>query len=198
MKGRCDVIAAAFSCRAEAARAGPMPPRCKNAVLGAADGRRKHKRFAICAHIGSVACTRNVSNPETTMTMIAQHPVAPAALGHHVIAEFYGACALFDAARAEPVLRAAAEAAEATVLDVNLHDFGDRCGFTGVALLAESHISIHTWPEYGYAAIDIFMCGDVDPMLSLDVLRRYFKPAEEKLQVIKRGFSGAALPVGAA
>jgi S-adenosylmethionine decarboxylase len=111
----------------------------------------------------------------------------PTILGLHVIAEFFDASGLIDEAPVTTVLRDAAAKAGAMVLDVKLHDFGDRSGFTGVALLAESHISIHTWPEHGYAAIDIFMCGDVDPLLSLDVLRRYFDPKRETVQVLKRG-----------
>lgn len=111
----------------------------------------------------------------------------PSALGQHLIAEFFGATGLLDAQPAEPILHAAANAAGATVLEINLHNFGDHVGFTGVALLAESHISIHTWPEHDYAAIDIFMCGDADVLKSLAVLRAYFKPARENVQVLKRG-----------
>ncbi|MGB1234577.1 MAG: adenosylmethionine decarboxylase [Planktomarina sp.] len=115
--------------------------------------------------------------------------VAPSVerLGQHLIADFYGASHLFDANPAGTVLENAARAAGATLLDLRLHDFGDRYGFTGVALLAESHISIHTWPENDYAAIDIFMCGESDPMLSLAVLRAYFKPQTENAQVFARG-----------
>lgn len=121
------------------------------------------------------------------MNAIPPSHITPAPLGQHVIAEFYGADALFDADAAGPVLRQAAEAAGAVVLDVNMHDFGEREGFTGVALLAESHISIHTWPEHGYAAIDIFMCGDCDTSKSLDVLRTYFAPTSENVTILKRG-----------
>ncbi|KJZ18682.1 hypothetical protein TW80_14425 [Loktanella sp. S4079] len=106
------------------------------------------------------------------------------------MAEFYDASALEECAPAAAVLRAAAEAANATVLDVKLHDFGERAGFTGVALLAESHISIHTWPEFGYAAIDIFMCGDADLESCLKVLRDYFQPSDESLRVLDRGVGG--------
>jgi len=123
------------------------------------------------------------------MNAIPPSRISPAPLGQHVIAEFYGADALFDAAAAEPILREAAGASGAVVLDVNLHDFGDREGFTGVALLAESHISIHTWPEHGYAAIDIFMCGDCDTSKGLDVLRTFFAPTSESVTVLKRGLA---------
>ncbi|WP_394199760.1 adenosylmethionine decarboxylase [Litoreibacter albidus] len=119
--------------------------------------------------------------------------VRATALGQHLIADFYGASQLFDGGPAAAMLHKAAEAAGATVLDLNLHDFGDRYGFTGVALLAESHISVHTWPENDYVAIDIFMCGDAKPELSLEVLRSYFTPSREHVQNLKRGVVAAAV-----
>lgn len=115
-------------------------------------------------------------------------------LGTHVIADFYGAGNLYSCADVPAVLREAAQVAAAAVLDIKLHDFGDRAGFTGVALLAESHISIHTWPEHDYCALDIFMCGASDPLKSLSVLRRYFAPGRENVEVLKRG-SVAAFPL---
>jgi S-adenosylmethionine decarboxylase len=90
-------------------------------------------------------------------------------LGRHVIADIRGGTALDDCARIEATLRAAARAAGVTVLDVRLHHFGAGCGVTGVVLLAESHISIHTWPEHGLSAVDIFVCGphaDADAALA--------------------------------
>ncbi|MEH6522465.1 adenosylmethionine decarboxylase [Sulfitobacter sp.] len=116
------------------------------------------------------------------------HPLA-LPLGKHIVADFQGARALHDPIAARDALVLAAHAAGAVVLDVKLHDFGDRSGFTGVALLAESHISIHTWPEYDYAAIDIFMCGDADPQRSLQVLEEYFAPTSSKVNTIERGLS---------
>ncbi|MFY2825326.1 adenosylmethionine decarboxylase [Ruegeria sp. MALMAid1280] len=113
-------------------------------------------------------------------------------LGIHLIADFFDSSALYDPVPAEKALRRAASAAKAHVLRVNTHDFGQRAGFTGVALLAESHISVHTWPEHGYAAIDIFMCGDAEPQLSLDVLKSYFRPQRVNVQSIRRGLIGHA------
>lgn len=121
------------------------------------------------------------------MNAISPPRIAPAPLGQHVIAEFYGAAQLFSCDGVHHILRKAATAADAIVLDVRMHDFGERAGFTGVALLAESHISVHTWPEHGYAAIDIFMCGDADTGKSLDVLRHYFAPTSETVTVLERG-----------
>lgn len=77
----------------------------------------------------------------------------------HLIADLAGCSRLDDPAHIETVLRNAAAAAGATVLEVRLHHFGEAMGVTGVALLAESHISIHTWPESGVAAVDLFVCG---------------------------------------
>lgn len=108
--------------------------------------------------------------------------VAPCGL--HVLADFHGATNLHDCGPAEPVFRRAAEAAGATVLGVEFHDFGQRAGFTGVAILAESHISIHTWPETGFAAIDVFMCGDCDPTVAMAHLRAYFRP--ERVETTQR------------
>ncbi|WP_170468654.1 adenosylmethionine decarboxylase [Ruegeria arenilitoris] len=97
-------------------------------------------------------------------------------LGLHLIADFFDATALHDPLPAADALRRAALAAKADILGLKAYDFGRRAGFTGVVLLAESHISVHTWPEHGYAAIDIFMCGEVQPQRSLDVLKDYFRP----------------------
>ena len=128
------------------------------------------------------------------MNNVPLNTLSPGALGKHLIADFCGASHLFDGEPAKAVLRKAAEAAGATVLDVNVHDFGDRFGFTGLALLAESHISIHTWPENGYVAIDIFMCGDADPSLSLAVLKDHFTPDKEQVQLLHRGSVAALTP----
>jgi len=79
--------------------------------------------------------------------------------GRHLIADLHGCSGLDDINLIDRALRSAAAAAGATILEVRLHGFGPGHGVTGMALLAESHISIHSWPEHGYAAIDIFLCG---------------------------------------
>jgi S-adenosylmethionine decarboxylase len=88
--------------------------------------------------------------------------------GCHLIADLHGCSGLDDEELIRTALASAAAAAGATLLDLRLHAFGPGQGVTGVALLAESHMSIHSWPEHDYAAIDIFMCGrrnDLDAAL---------------------------------
>ena len=75
----------------------------------------------------------------------------------------------------------------ATLLHIHLHPFSGNGGVSGVAVLAESHISIHTWPEIGYAAFDVFMCGQCDPHAAIPVLRRWFRPGRETVTVQRRG-----------
>ncbi|MGO4333715.1 adenosylmethionine decarboxylase [Labrys sp. KB_33_2] len=107
--------------------------------------------------------------------------------GLHLLIDFWDCQGLIDAAGIEHALREAAAACGATVLGVKLHGFGDTGGITGVALLAESHISIHTWPETGYAALDIFMCGRCDPRRALPVLEAHFAPGRVKVSEHRRG-----------
>ena len=79
--------------------------------------------------------------------------------GLHLIADLAACERLDDPDFIAAVLRDAAAAAKVTLLELRLHHFGGGNGVTGVALLAESHISIHTWPEDDLAAVDIFVCG---------------------------------------
>lgn len=88
--------------------------------------------------------------------------------GIHLIADLSATTGLDDPAFVETVLREAAVIARVTLIDLRLHHFEGSSGVTGVALLAESHISIHTWPEHAMLAIDIFTCGaDARPMDAL-------------------------------
>ncbi len=83
-------------------------------------------------------------------------------------------------------LHEAAVAAEATILHEQFHQF-EPVGITGFLLLAESHISVHTWPEERYAAVDVFTCGRMDAQRVIDYLRQQLQPCEEKLTICKRG-----------
>ena len=112
-------------------------------------------------------------------------PASPS--GKHWIVEFYGARALDDAKVIRRALKNAAEVSGATLLRLQLHHFGVGGGVTGVALLAESHISIHTWPEREYAAIDIFMCGrKCSPRKALESLRLELKPIRSTVRRLSR------------
>jgi S-adenosylmethionine decarboxylase len=97
--------------------------------------------------------------------------------GTHLIVDLWDAEGLNDLDHVEATLRRCVEAAGATLLHIHLHHFTPNDGISGVAVLAESHISIHTWPETGYAALDVFMCGDAEPHKTIEVLREAFQPA---------------------
>ena len=115
-------------------------------------------------------------------------PIAPGALpGKHLILEFHEAQALTDAGLIEAGLRQATADAQATLLAFHHHIFTPDGGVTAVAVLAESHISVHTWPEVRYAALDIFMCGACDPYKAIPIIRRAFEPATVQLSEQKRG-----------
>ena len=106
--------------------------------------------------------------------------------GTHLLVDLWGARDLDEPAAIERSLRACAAASGATVLGVDLHRFQPN-GVSGVLLLAESHISIHTWPERGFAALDLFMCGECDPYAGIDVLKQAFEPEQITLTEHKRG-----------
>ncbi|MBV9735118.1 MAG: adenosylmethionine decarboxylase [Acidisphaera sp.] len=110
--------------------------------------------------------------------------------GMHLLVDLWGAESLCDPARIDRALREAATAAGATVLHGHFHHFSPNGGVSGVLVLAESHISIHTWPERDFAAVDIFMCGGCDPYRSVPVLQAAFRPAEVRLSEQRRGLVG--------
>lgn len=107
--------------------------------------------------------------------------------GTHLIIDLWGASRLDDLTVMENAMRKAVEVAGATLLHIHLHHFTPNGGISGVAVLAESHISVHTWPERNYAAFDIFMCGDAEPEKAVPVLEAAFCPSEVKLDTILRG-----------
>jgi S-adenosylmethionine decarboxylase len=98
--------------------------------------------------------------------------------GTHLIVDLMNAKHIDDVAHVEDTFRRCVDQAGATLLHMNMHHFTPNGGVTGVAVLAESHISIHSWPEYGYAALDIFMCGEADPHAAIPVLRDAFEPEQ--------------------
>lgn len=107
--------------------------------------------------------------------------------GTHLIVDLWDAEGLDDLPSVEAILKDCVEAAGATLLHIHLHHFTPNGGVSGVAVLAESHISIHTWPEHGYAALDIFMCGAARPHEAVEVLRRSFRPGQIVVEEILRG-----------
>jgi S-adenosylmethionine decarboxylase len=106
--------------------------------------------------------------------------------GVHLIVDLHGAKRLDDIEHIEATLRHCVEAARATLLHIHLHHF-QPSGVSGVAVLAESHISIHTWPEAGYAALDVFMCGSADPDKCIPVLREAFAAERIGVNELLRG-----------
>ncbi|MGA9948818.1 MAG: adenosylmethionine decarboxylase [Xanthobacteraceae bacterium] len=106
--------------------------------------------------------------------------------GVHLIIDLHGAKRLNDLEHIEATLRRCVEAASATLLHIHLHHFQPG-GVSGVAVLAESHISIHTWPEAGYAALDVFMCGSADPDKCIPVLREAFSANRVGVNELLRG-----------
>lgn len=108
-------------------------------------------------------------------------------VGRHLIVEFWGCQNLDDPAGCEKALREAVAKAGATLIDVKVHHFNPH-GVTGIAIIAESHISVHTWPELDYAAVDIFTCGETaDPLAAVEVLQQQFQPRHTQMLEIHRG-----------
>lgn len=107
--------------------------------------------------------------------------------GTHLIIDMWGADRLDDIDYIEKVLRKCAEASKATLLHIHLHHFTPSLGITGVVVLAESHISIHTWPECDFVAFDIFMCGNAEPHNSIPVLKKMLSPKKIEIKEELRG-----------
>ncbi len=107
--------------------------------------------------------------------------------GTHLLIDLWGATRLDDPDGIDVALREAAVRAGATILHSHFHHFTPNGGVSGVVVLAESHISIHTWPERDYAAIDVFMCGACDPHLAIPVLQSAFSPERIDVDEQRRG-----------
>jgi S-adenosylmethionine decarboxylase len=96
--------------------------------------------------------------------------------GTHLLIDLQDARHLDDIQLIESAMRECVAVCGATLLHIHLHHFTPSGGVSGVAVLAESHISVHTWPERDYAAFDVFMCGDAEPENAVAVLKRAFHP----------------------
>jgi spermidine synthase len=118
--------------------------------------------------------------------------VDASAVGRHAICEFWGARDLNSVEKAEQALRDASFAARVTLIDVFVHQFSPH-GVSGIAMIAESHFSIHTWPEYDYLAADLFSCGEnVDLDAAIEVLRKAFAAEHVECKYLTRGVPAAA------
>jgi S-adenosylmethionine decarboxylase proenzyme len=111
------------------------------------------------------------------------------ALGKHILAEFYDCDqkVLNNVEKVEFYMKRAALECGATIVNSIFHTFNPH-GVSGVVVIAESHLTIHTWPEYNYAAVDVFSCGNsVDPRIAITVLKKYLSAKDVKIVEINRG-----------
>ena len=110
-------------------------------------------------------------------------------LGRHLVVEFTGCnCELLnDMQLLEESLNEAVRRSGATKVRSILHRYNPQ-GISGVVVIAESHFSIHTWPEYGYAAVDFFTCGEsVDPYRALDYMKECLQAKDVQVTELMRG-----------
>ncbi len=106
--------------------------------------------------------------------------------GTHLIIEVVDGTGLDCEDRIQQAFRDCVDECGATLLHIHTHKFSPQ-GVSGVAVLAESHISVHTWPEIGYGAFDVFMCGDAAPWKAVEVLRQAFDAGEVRVKELLRG-----------
>jgi S-adenosylmethionine decarboxylase len=111
--------------------------------------------------------------------------------GTHVIIDLWGAIRLDELDHMDTTMRDVIDRCGATLLHIHLHHFTPT-GISGVAVLAESHISVHTWPERGFAAFDVFMCGDARPERAVPLLQDAFQASRVDVREIRRGTIVAA------
>jgi S-adenosylmethionine decarboxylase len=105
----------------------------------------------------------------------------------HLLADLEAPVFVEDPRKLKKILWEAALAANSTPLKTSIHKFPGQ-GITGIVILAESHISVHTWPECEYMAVDIFTCGKKSmPYKALEYLKTHFQPKKTKIMFIKRG-----------
>jgi S-adenosylmethionine decarboxylase len=114
------------------------------------------------------------------------------AIGRHLILEMWGCKNLDSVEAAEKSLREMVVALDVHLLDLRVYPFSP-IGVTGFAIVSESHLVIHTWPEYGYAAVDLFTCGARrKPEAAVPVLKKYFQPERIQVMEMTRGHLDAA------
>jgi S-adenosylmethionine decarboxylase len=108
-------------------------------------------------------------------------------VGRHLVLELWGCSNLNSTSAVERALLEIVDALDLTLLSMNVHPFSP-VGVTGVAIVSESHVVIHTWPELGYAAVDVFTCGEQrNPEDAVPVLREHFAPHRIQVMEMARG-----------
>lgn len=107
--------------------------------------------------------------------------------GTHLIIELWNAKNLSSLPKIRKSLKDSVKAIGANLLNISLHKFSPSGGVSGVAVISESHISVHTWPEYNYAALDIFVCGQVNPYKAIGILKEQYQTSNIQISEIKRG-----------
>ena len=122
-------------------------------------------------------------------TKQAQKTISITNLGRHVLAEFYNCNSnvLNNAELIETAMEEAAVECGATIVEKNFHMFSPY-GVSGVVIISESHLAIHTWPEYGYAAVDLFTCGNTcDPLVAYEYLKEKLSAGSAIYTELQRG-----------
>lgn len=107
--------------------------------------------------------------------------------GTHLIIEVWNGKNFSSLQKIEEIFKNAINACGVTLLKIDLHKFSSSGGISGVAIIKESHISVHSWPEYKYAAMDIFVCGDINPYKAIPVIKAGFETEQIQVTEVKRG-----------
>ena len=116
--------------------------------------------------------------------------------GKHILIDIWGAENLDNEQLLASTLKAAVDAAESTLLHLHIHQFTSTGGLSGTAILAESHINAHTWPERRFAAFDVFMCGKAKPEKVEAVIKQVYRPKRSTVELYYRGEVRDALAIG--
>ena len=107
--------------------------------------------------------------------------------GIHLVIELWNGKNFSSLPAVRRILKDAVKACNATLINMDLHKFSPYGGISGVAIIMESHISIHTWPELSYAALDIFVCGNANPYGAIGTIKKGFRPKKMQVAEFKRG-----------
>ena len=127
-----------------------------------------------------------IRTPDEFLRDSSERAAASQGLGRHVIAEFWNCANEMPVLGLDLAIEDAVRKAGATLLDLNIRKFYPQ-GFSAIALLAESHLSLHAWPELGYVALDVFTCGPADPQKIVNLLEHHFRPRDTAYLKIPRG-----------